>query len=64
MTKDEKLDIFFEEVMPSEDVSEIMEVINNAIFEFKFGLSISEKSKLLSVLKEQEEAEREILQST
>jgi len=64
LSSDEKKDIFFEEIMPPQDTEEVIGEINNAVFKYRTGLGIEEKSKLLSQLKEEEEASNQkLLQS-
>lgn len=52
----EKLVLFLEEDMEPKDYPEVMNEINSAVFEFKFGVSSSEKSELLSMVEEKKEA--------
>jgi hypothetical protein len=63
MTKEEKMTIFYEEIFDTDDIDEIVGEIHNAVFKFRYGLDIEEKSKLLSLLKEGGEVEDMILQS-
>jgi hypothetical protein len=64
MSQEEKMNIFYEEIMPSEDYSDVMGKVNEAVFTFKFGLDIEGKLKLVSMMEEEKQAQEDILQSS